>query len=129
MYHKLIFKHLLLKLTTESTFIFNIKYYKQTDGCTMGGPLSVVFSDIYMTKPEKDTILPLRKPKLYKPFVKDIFTIRKSNVLGQLLEFLNNYHPNIKLTYEINLETFLDTKIYYNNNPIVLLIKNNAFFS
>ena len=129
MYHKLIFKHLLLKLTTESTFIFNIKYYKQTDGCTMGRPLWVVFSDIYMTKPEKDTILPLRKPKLYKPFVKDIFTIRKSNVLGQLLEFLNNCHPNIKLTYEINLETFLDTKIYYNNNPIVLLIKNDAFFS
>ena len=56
---KLIFKRLLLKLITESTFIFNIKYYKQTDGCTMGGPLSVVFSDIYLTKLEKDAILPL----------------------------------------------------------------------
>ena len=39
---KLIFKRLISKLTTESTFTFNIKYYKQTDGCTMGGPLSVV---------------------------------------------------------------------------------------
>ena len=47
---KLVFKRLLLKLTTESTFIFNTKYYKQTDGCTMGGPLLVVFSDIYMIK-------------------------------------------------------------------------------
>ena len=43
---KLIFKRLLLKLTIESTFIFNTKCYKQTDGCIMGGPLSVVFSDI-----------------------------------------------------------------------------------
>ena len=36
----------------------------------MGGP---VFSDIYMTKVEKDAILPPRKPKLYKRFVDDIF--------------------------------------------------------
>ena len=71
---KLIFKRLLLKLTTESTFIFNIKYYKQTDGCTMGRLLSVVLSDIYMTKLEKDAILTPRKPKLYKRFVHDIFT-------------------------------------------------------
>ena len=34
---KLIFKRLILKLTTESSFIFNIKCYKQTDGYTMGG--------------------------------------------------------------------------------------------
>ena len=53
---KLIFKRLLLKLTTESTFIFDTKLYRQIDGCTMGGPLSVVFSDIFMTKMEKDAL-------------------------------------------------------------------------
>ena len=36
----------------------------------------------------------------------------------QLLEFFNNYHPNIKLTYEINPEKFLDTKICYNNSQL-----------
>ena len=75
---KLILKRLLLKLTTESTFIFNIKYYKETDSCTMGGPISVVFSDIYMIKLEKDAILLSRKPKLYKFFVGEIFTRRKN---------------------------------------------------
>ena len=35
---RLIFKRLLMKLTTESTFIFNGTFYKQTDGCAMGGP-------------------------------------------------------------------------------------------
>ena len=118
MYGKLIFKSLLLKLTTESTFSFNIKYYKQTDGCTMGGPLSLVFPDIHMKKLEKDAILPTRKPNLHKRFLDDIFTRRKTNVPDQLLEVLNNYHPNIKLTYEINPEKFLDTKIFYNNSSI-----------
>ena len=61
---KLIFKLLLLKLTTERTFIFNIKYYKQTDGCTMGGPLSVVLSDIYITKLEKDAIFTTKETKI-----------------------------------------------------------------
>ena len=44
---RLIFKRLLLKLAIECTFTFNHKFYKQIDGCTIGGPLSVTFSDIY----------------------------------------------------------------------------------
>ena len=118
MYSKLTFKRLLLKLTPESAFIFNMKYHKQTDGCTKGGPLSVLFSDIYMIKLEKDVILPPRQPKLYKRFVDNIFTRRETNVPDQLLEFLHNYHPNIKLTNEINPKKFLDPKICYNNRSI-----------
>ena len=118
MCNNLIFKGLLLKLTTESTLIFNMKYYKQTDGCTMGGLLSVVFSDIYLTKLEEDAILPLRKTKLYKCFVDDTYKRCKTNVPGQLLQLLNNYHPNIKVTYETNPEMFLETKIFYNNSSI-----------
>ena len=40
---KLIFKRLLFKLTTENTFIFNSKFYKQVDGFSMRGPISVRF--------------------------------------------------------------------------------------
>ena len=47
-YYRLIFKKLLMKLGTEVTFTFNNKFYKQIDGCTMGGPLSVTLSDIYI---------------------------------------------------------------------------------
>ena len=78
-----------------------------------------MFSDIYMTKIEKDAIFPSRKPKLYKSSVDDIFIKRKTNLPDQLLKFLNNYHPNIKSTYEINPEKFLDTKICYNNSSII----------
>ena len=53
---KLIFKRLLLKLTTENTFMFTSSFYKQIDACTMGGPLSVIFSDIYITKTEREVV-------------------------------------------------------------------------
>ena len=42
----------------------------------------------------------------------------KTSVPDQLLEFLNNYYPSNILTYEINPEEFLDTKICYNNGSI-----------
>ena len=75
---KLIFKRLLLKLTTENTFKFTSDFYKQTDGCTMGGPLSFIFSDIYMTKAEREVVNP-SKPKFYKRFVDDIINKRNIN--------------------------------------------------
>ena len=72
---KLIFKRLLLKLTTENTFMFNSQVYKQVDECPMGGPLSVTFSDIYMKKTERKVVGPT-KPQFYKIFVDDIINKR-----------------------------------------------------
>ena len=68
---------------------------KQRDGCTMGGPLSVTFSDIYMFKMENDVIMP-SKPIFYRRFVDGICSRRK---LGDnvLFDRLNCYHPNITL--------------------------------
>ena len=61
---RLIFKRLFPKLTTESTYMFNSKFYKQSDGCIMGAPLSVTFSNIYLTKLEIDKVRPT-KPLFY----------------------------------------------------------------
>ena len=72
---KLIFKRLLLKLTTENTFMLNSKFYKQVDRCPMGGPLSVIFSNIYITKTEGKVVEPT-KPQFYKRFVDDIINKR-----------------------------------------------------
>ena len=44
---KLILRRLLVKLATECTFKLNKRFSKQVDGCTMGKPLSVTFSDIW----------------------------------------------------------------------------------
>ena len=40
-------------------------------GCTMGGPLSVTFSNIYMTKMERDVVGPFNSV-LYRRYVNDI---------------------------------------------------------
>ena len=114
---KLIFKRLLLKLSTENVFMFNERFYQQTDGCTMGGPLSVVFSNIFMTKMEKDIVIPL-KPKFYRRFVDDSINRRNKNEPDELFEKLNAYHKNIKFTIEIAPTKFLDTKLEYDSSTI-----------
>ena len=106
---KLIFRRLLKELATECTFKFNDKFLKQVDGCTMGVPLPVTFSAIYMVKMENDVAIP-SKPTFYSRFADDIYSRQK---LGDnvLFDRLNNYHPNIKLTLEVSPSTFLDTKL------------------
>ena len=68
---KLIFRRLLIKLAAECTFKFNSRFFKQVDGCTMGWPLSVTFSDMYMVKMGNDIVIP-SKPIFYRRLVDDI---------------------------------------------------------
>ena len=67
---KSIFKKLLRKLTKECAFSVNNRLIKQIDGYPMGGPISVVFANIYMCKMEDDVAAPL-KPISYKRYVDD----------------------------------------------------------
>ena len=76
----------------------------------MGGPLSVTFSNICLTKLENEKVKPM-KPKFYKRFVDDCFNIRKKNVPDELLHALNSHHERIRFTVEVNPEKFLDTKV------------------
>ena len=110
---KLIFKQLLYKLTTECTCQFNAKFFKQIDGCSMGGPLPVTLSDIHMTRTENNVVRP-EKPLFYRRFVDDIIKRRKKNEHDIIFENLNKYHPKINLTIEVNPCKFVDTKIIIN---------------
>ena len=114
---KSIFKKLLMKVTKDSTFQFCNTLYKQIDGCSMGGPLSVTLADIFMIKMEQDIVVP-SQPIFYKRYVDDIFYCRKKEPVDKLLENLNRYHKNIKLTVEINPSKFLDTEITSKNKVI-----------
>ena len=111
---KLVFCRLLEKITKECTFQLCFKFYKQVDGCTMGGPFSVTLSDIYMAKMEEDAVGKYQ-PKFYKSYVDDIINRRKKNQADLLLNDLNNYHQNIKLTLELNPKMFLDTNLEFQN--------------
>ena len=62
---------------------------------------------ISQVKMEFDVVKPL-KLKLYKR--DDIYSKLVKNQPDQLFEKLNNYHPNMKLTIEVNPSKLLDTK-------------------
>ena len=98
---KVIFKSLLLKLTTDCIYTFNHKFYKQIDGCTMGGPLWVTFGDIYMIKMVSEIVI-RQKPLFYRCYVDDIYSGRKRFKQDKLFEKLKNYHPKINLTIEVS---------------------------
>ena len=114
---KSIFKKLLNKLCKGCTFIADGRLIRQVDGCPMGGPISVVFCNIFCVKREFDVVKPL-KPKLYKRYVDDIYSKRIKNQPHKHFEKLNNSHPNIKLTIEVNPSKFLDIEIMIKNGII-----------
>ena len=63
----------------------------------MGGPVSVVFSDIFMCEMEVDVVVPA-EPIFYKRYVDDTYMCREKNVNDKLIRNLKSYHNNIKLT-------------------------------
>ena len=77
-----------------------------------------------MTKTEGEVVNP-SKPKFYKRFVDDIINRRNKNEPADLLQKLNNNHPNIKYTVEVKTEIFLETKIVYSNDVITTEVKRN----
>ena len=107
-------RRLLTKLTSECLFSFDGKLYRQQEGCAMGNPLSVVVANIHMARLEKEIVHP-EKPILYKRYVDDIFCRRTKGKEDTLFQKMNAHHPNIKLTVENKLTTFLDTKLTLNN--------------
>ena len=117
-------KRLLLKLTTENTFMMYSNFYKQIDDYTMGGPLSVIFYNIYMTKTEEEVVKPTN-PSFYKRFVDEIISKKKKDQPDLLFENLNNHHPNIKDSIEIMPQKFFDTKIIYEDNQIKSKVHRN----
>ena len=88
-------------MTKESVILANNHLIKQIDGSPMGGPISVVFSDIYVCKMEDDIVKPL-KPIFYKHYMGDSYDKRKRNEADTRFVALNSYHPNIRFTLEQN---------------------------
>ena len=117
---KLICHRLLEKITAENSFQLNSKFFKQTDGCAIGGPLSVTLSHIWMVKMENNIAIP-HKPIFYKRYVDHIINRRKKYEEDLWFKKLNNYHPKIKLSIKINPPKFLDTEIIILNNKLLHL--------
>ena len=105
-------------MTTTCIVQFNQGFYKQIDGCVMVGPLSVILSDIHIVRTENEVVKAMNPP-FHKRFADEICSRRNKSQQGILFEALNSFHPNIKLTIEVNLEKILDTKIILNNEGVI----------
>ena len=107
----------MFKLAKGCVFSVTEKLLKQFDGCPMGGPMSVAFSNIFMFKMELDVIVP-PKSIFYQRYVDDTYVWRKKGDADKLFQELNSYKENIKLTLEVNPTKFLDTELVRENGEI-----------
>ena len=83
----------------------------------MSGPISIVFSYIFMCKMELDVVVPA-KPIFYKRYVDDTYVQRKKNDVEKLFEEPNSYNENIELTLEVISTKFLDRELVKENREI-----------
>ena len=84
----------------------------------MGGPLSVILADIHMVRTENEVVEPMNPP-FHERFVDDRYSRRNKFQQDVLFEALSNFHPNIKLTIEVNTRKFFEKKINLNNKGVV----------
>lgn len=103
---------------SKNYFIFNNKLYNQTDGLAMGNPLSPLLADIFMDNLEnKISKLNNFKNCLYWFRYVDDILIAFTGTDRQLNKFfkeVNNIHPQIKFTMEVETDkciNFLDLTI------------------
>ena len=125
---------------TENAFIYNKKYYKQIVGGAMGSPFTLTLANIFMWQWEKKIVERQFSLKeiycryilfdifcvmvcfLFKHrYIDDVFFTSNESlqIIKKLLDQMNNFHPNIKLTRQIDTKLpFLDV-LLSNNNGIL----------
>ncbi|XP_069983548.1 uncharacterized protein [Penaeus vannamei] len=125
-FNRMYFKKLLDIATKDIMFWFNGTLYKQIEGVAMGSPLGPTLANIFMCYNESKWLenCPIEfKPKHYFRYVDDTLLLFKSeNEVNKFLEYLNNQHPNIKFTCEIEQNghlPFLDIDISRDMNSFV----------
>ena len=88
----------------------------------MGLSVSPIITDIVMQELDEEFLNRYKTIIFYGRFVDDSFIIIAKNELNLLLKSINNYHPRLQLTHEIennNQLNFLDTLVIKNQDNTV----------
>ncbi|CAF0911704.1 unnamed protein product [Rotaria sordida] len=100
---------------SENVFTYNNKYFRQIKGGAMGSPFTLTLANIFMWYWEKKLVNKQKESnELYGRYIDDIFLTTNDSIeqVQQMLNEADNYHPDIKLIYEIsNSVSFLDLQI------------------
>ena len=119
-----IVEHLLNHILKKNYFQFDNKTYLQISGTAMGTRCAPNYAIIFMAELEEDFLQQTdKKPKVWLRFIDDIFMVwnHGEENLKQMLEELNNFHPQIKFTEEHNEYglSFLDTFTFIENGQLM----------
>ncbi|XP_068690277.1 uncharacterized protein [Montipora foliosa] len=106
----------LLNFVLRSTYFqYNGSIYEQLEGAAMGSPVSAVIANLYMESSEQQaTSTSAYKPRIWKRYVDDTFTILDRGNVDSFLQHLNNQQPSIRFTMETENDyklAFLDTAV------------------
>ena len=106
----------LLDFVLRSTYFqYNGSIYEQREGAAMGSPVSAVIANLYMETFEEQAIESApSKPKIWKRYVDDTFTILDRDRVDSFLNHLNSQQPTIRFTMETendNKIAFLDASV------------------
>ena len=89
----------------------------------MGSPVSAVITNLYREEFEERAIATATyKPKIWKQYVDDTFTVLGKDYVDGFLQHLNNQQPTIRFTMEIekdNTIPFLDTSVSRDSNDLL----------
>ena len=100
---------------TQTYFLFQGKYYKQTQGAAMGSPISPIIANIFMEEFEVQALQSSpNPPSMWLRFVDDTFVINRAEHIQSLLQHINNQDPHIQFTVEPTQHgslPFLDTLV------------------
>ena len=119
----LLVQELLPHILKKNYFQFNNEEYLQTSGTAMGTRCAPNYAIIFMAELEEDFLHQQpKKPVIWKRFIDDIFLVwtHTNQELEVFMEKLNNFHPTIKFTKEVNEYglAFLDTFVYKEGNQL-----------
>ena len=113
-----LFRSMLDISVTNSYFLFDKKLYKQLDGVGMGLPLGPTFANIFLCFHERNWLANCPsefRPVLYRRYVDDCFLVfNHISHVNKFLSFLNQQHPKIKFTKEVETNgtlPFLDVTV------------------
>lgn len=131
-----LFRTMLELSVTNSFFLFNKQLYQQVDGVGMGLPLGPSFANIFLCFHEENWLATCPRdfrPLLYKRYVDDCFLVFKHIAhVEKFLSFLNNQHPNIRFTKELENNgsiPFLDIMVRRAENSIETSVYRKPTFT
>ena len=117
---KILFKRFLKRHTSGCTFAANGELIRQTDDCPIGGNVSMIMASICKTKCLREVIKPLN-PLFFGLYIDDGFCRGKQDILDEVGEGLNYFHPKFKFTVEEEPSKFLDSEFVKTSDGIIFL--------